>query len=161
MFARALSRSVALVSLSALAVTACRTTAPPINSQTDLTADSPALKRYKNTVEDQLGSHWYRLVAANVDELDLGTVQTRFEIPAAGGVARRIRIRSNTGNLMDAKIALLAIEQLRAPPIPPAVLKQIGKEDLALEESFTIYPQSDAHSHLLAPSKSDTPNARH
>ena len=60
---------------------------------------------------------------------------------------------------MDAKIALLAIEQLRAPPIPPT-LKQIGKEDLALEESFTIYPQSDAHSHLLAPSKSDTPNAR-
>ena len=99
-----------------------------------------AQKRYRNAVENRLGPIWYRLVATYVDDLSIGTVETTFEIPAVGGKPHRVQLISNTGNEKDAIIAFRAIDQLRAPPIPSAVLAEVRKDYVVFEESFTIFP---------------------
>jgi hypothetical protein len=92
---------------------------------------------YKN-MEDRLGPIWYQLTNIHQDELHLGTVETTFEIPAAGGKVRNLRVVSNTGGRMDEWIARRAINQLRAPPIPQAVLSEIQEDYLLAEESFAV-----------------------
>ena len=42
----------------------------------------PEAENLRKTVEDRLGSLWYRLTKVHLNSLDLGTVQTKFEIPA-------------------------------------------------------------------------------
>lgn len=96
---------------------------------------------YKKFVEDRLGPHWYDLAEEDGDLIAVGTVQTTFEIPAEGGRARNLKIVSNTGNLMDERIARAAIGRLRAPPVPPALLEHSEHPArLTMEESFTIFP---------------------
>jgi hypothetical protein len=95
--------------------------------------------RYKKTVEDELGPIWYRLTESNIAFLQLGTVTTTFEIPAAGGRVRNLRITSNTAGRMDELIARRAIGQLRAPPVPSEILAQLHQDYFVLEESFTIF----------------------
>ncbi len=111
-----------------LCLSSCRTAPQTIGTPKPPAKASPANKRYQKMVEDRLGQLWYRLVASNEDALDLGTVKTIFEIPAAGGKGRNLRVTSNTGGRMDELVARRAIEQLRAPPIPPDVLGAIGPE---------------------------------
>jgi hypothetical protein len=41
---------------------------------------------------------------------------------------------------MDRLIALRAIDQLRAPPIPPQVLAELRQDYIEVEESFTVFP---------------------
>ena len=127
----------ALVSLVYLP--ACQTARPkPPPSVT--TKDSPAVAAYRKAMEDRLGSIWYQLVKIHEDKLSLGTVSTRFEIAAAGGKPRHLKVVSNTGSVTDASIALRAIAQLRAPPIPPHVLAELHQDYIEFEESFTIFP---------------------
>jgi hypothetical protein len=58
---------------------------------------------------------------------------------AAGGKVRKVKLVSNTGNAADVSIAFRAIDQLRAPPIPPEVLAELDQDHLDAEESFTIF----------------------
>jgi hypothetical protein len=102
---------------------------------------TPAMERYKETVEDRLGPIWYRVVKANQDFLQLGTVDTIFEIPLAGGRARNLRVTSNTGGQMAELVARSAILQLRAPPVPPEIAAQLPDGYFFFEETFTVaYP---------------------
>jgi hypothetical protein len=128
-----------LLLILALVICSCRT-AP----ETAIVPKSPAnipptVEGYKKVVEDQLGPLWYRLVKANEDYLSVGTVDTRCEIPAAGGRVRNLKIISNTGGWMDERIVRSAIEKLRALPIPPKVFQRLHQDHLVLEESFTIF----------------------
>jgi hypothetical protein len=81
----------------------------------------------------------------------VGTVDTTFEIPAAGGKARNLRVTSNTGGRMDELIARKAIDQLRAPPVPPEILAELRRNYMVLQESFTVYENRD-------PTPSPTPS---
>lgn len=93
---------------------------------------------YKN-MEDRLGPIWYELTKIHEDELHLGTVSTTFEIPVAGGKVRNVKVVSNTGGRMNLLIALRAIDQLRAPPVPAVVLSELRADHIVAEESFTIF----------------------
>jgi hypothetical protein len=130
-----------MVLATALCLSSCTTAPPNPEPPKSLTKNSPAEERYKKTVEDQLGPLWYRLAEAHVDSLQLGTVETTFEILAAGGAARNLRIKSNTGGRIDELVARRAIEQLRAPPVPPAVLAH--HDHITFEELFTMYQNDD------------------
>ena len=121
--------------LIVLALASCRT-AP------ETTPVPTTVEGYKKFVEDRLGQRWYRLAEANGVFLAVGTVETSFEIPAAGGRVRNLRIVSNTGNRTDEMIARGAIGHVRAPPVPPAIsaiLQREHKDYLLFEESFTIF----------------------
>ena len=102
---------------------------------------SPAVKRYVESIENQLGPIWYGLVQRYEYRLYIGTVTMTFEIPAEGGKPQNIRVKSYTFSGWDIVIARSAIELLRAPPIPKAVLAEIKGDTLQFEESFTIYPE--------------------
>jgi hypothetical protein len=112
---------------------------PPPIKKAETEKLTPAQQRYKDVVEDRIGAVWYQLTRSYKDLLSLGTVTITCEIPSVGGKARNVRVTSNTGGRMDLLIALRAIDQLRAPPIPPAVLAELRKNYFELEESFTIY----------------------
>jgi len=137
----------------------CQVGVSKTESQQPAVALTPAKKRYKDALETRLGSHWYRLIELNVDALDLGTVTTTFEIPAEGGPVRHVKVTSNTGNLMDAKIALRAIAQLRAPPMPPELLKELDHDSLQVEESFTVFGQNFPPPHVSIPVRKSAPNS--
>lgn len=126
-----------MVFTTALCLSSCTTAPPKPEPPKKLTKVSPAEDRYKKTVEDQLGALWYRLTAVHLDSLQIGTVETTFEIPAAGGPVRNLRIESNTGGRMDELVARRAIDQLRALPVPVAVLAD--RDHIVLEESFTVF----------------------
>jgi hypothetical protein len=100
----------------------------------------PAQERYEKLVEDQLGPIWYRLVEVHEDSLQLGTIKTTFEIPACGGRVRNLRVTSNTGGRMGELVARAAIDQLRAPPVPPEILAKLHQNYMLMEESFTVFP---------------------
>jgi len=97
------------------------------------------MKQYRTSVEDRLGPIWYAFTKRSTDLLNLGTVETTFEIPAGGGKPQNVRVISNTGGRWDELIARQAMDQLRAPPIPNAVLAEIKDDTLQFEESFTIF----------------------
>jgi hypothetical protein len=40
---------------------------------------------------------------------------------------------------MDLLIARRAIDELRAPPIPPDLLRELNHDILVMEESFTVF----------------------
>ena len=122
-----------------LCFSSCRTKPPAVEAPKNSAKRSPEMKSYIKTVEDRLGPLWYRLTEGNEDLLSLGTVNTTFEIPAAGGKVRNLRVTSNTGSRMDELIVRRAIAQLRAPPIPAAILAQLPNDYFALEEAFTIF----------------------
>ena len=103
----------------------------------------PTLEDYKQELERRIGSSWYRLVQANADTLSLGTTVVRFNIPAVGGRARNLRVISNTGGWMNELIARKAILEFRAPPVPPAVLKELKGESFSMEEAFTIFENGE------------------
>jgi hypothetical protein len=128
----------ALALVTILFIASCRTA--PTNPQLPPkpTKHSAAVSAYYKEMEDRLGSIWYGLVKNNQGVLHLGTVNTTFEIAAAGGKVRNLRVVSNTGGRMDEWIARRAINQLRAPPIPQAVLSEIQEDYLLAEESFTV-----------------------
>jgi hypothetical protein len=124
-----------------LCFSSCRTVPPTVEAPKNIAKDSPRMKSYKKTVEDRLGPLWYRLVKANEDILDLGTVNTTFEIPAAGGKVRHVKVISNTGGRMDELIVRRAIDQLRAPPVPPEILAH--HDHVFCEETFTLFDKAN------------------
>ncbi len=100
----------------------------------------PTAEGYKQVFEDKiLGPIWYRLVKQNESLANVGTVKLTFEIPAAGGRVRNLKIISNTGGKTDERIAREAVERLRAPTIPGAILQRTHDDHIVFEESFTIY----------------------
>lgn len=118
--------SKALTFVVLLCLASCRTASLTAEAPKPPARASPAQERYKKTVEDQRGPLWYRLVTSNIGSLSVGTVDTTFEIPASGGKVRNLRVTSNTGGQMDELIARRAIEQLRAPPVPPEIFGAIA-----------------------------------
>jgi hypothetical protein len=100
---------------------------------------SPAMARYYKQMEDRLGTIWYRLVEIHMRELDVGTVATTFEIPAAGGKVRNVKVTSNTAGQLAGSIAVQALTHLQAPPIPREVLAELDKDYLLAGEEFTTY----------------------
>lgn len=96
------------------------------------------VEAYTKVVEDQLGPFWYHAVA-NDSRVTIGTVKLTFEIPAAGGRARNLKIVSNDAGMVDEKVARAAVGRLRALPIPGAILKP-REDHISFEESFTILP---------------------
>jgi hypothetical protein len=71
-------------------------------------------------------------------------VAITFEIPATGGRVRNVKVISNTGGKFDEMVALKAIEQLRAPPVPPEILRQLDQNYLMFDEQFTIVQDDNA-----------------
>lgn len=132
-------RTTTLIVLIGLSFSSCQTAPPPAKASTVPAKTSPAQERYKKLVEDRLGPLWYRLTEVHADSLQLGTIVTIFEIPAGGGQVRNLRVTSNTGGRMDELIARRAIDQLRAPPVPPEILAQLHQDYMVFEESFTIF----------------------
>ncbi|HEY2710980.1 MAG TPA: hypothetical protein VGI60_00575 [Chthoniobacterales bacterium] len=63
---------------------------------------------------------------------------TTFEIPATGAKVRHAKVISHPGGRVGLLIALQAINQLRAPPIPPEVLTKLHRDYFVAEESFTV-----------------------
>ncbi len=99
--------------------------------------------------EDRLGPIWYQLVKDNQARLQIGTVKTAFEIPAAGGHVQNLRVVSSAGGRTAQLIARQAILQLNAPPIPREILDEAHRDYLFFEESFTIYENRDVTSTKL------------
>jgi hypothetical protein len=132
-----LQASIPLAALICLA--SCRTVATKPKTPEKPPTRSAAVAAYYKSMEDRLGPIWYKLCHIRQDELHLGTVETAFEIPAAGGKVRNVRVTSNTGGRMDELVACRAIDQLRAPPIPATVLSEAKRDYLAVEETFTIF----------------------
>ncbi len=64
-----------------------------------------------------------------------------FDIPAAGGKAQNVQVTSNTGGWLAKHVALHAVDQLRAPPIPSQVMAELHSDRMQFEESFTIFYQ--------------------
>ena len=63
-----------------------------------------------------------------------------FEIPAAGGHPQNYRVVSNTAAKGNEAVARAAVDQLKAPPVPEAVLKETkNSQFFRMEESFTTY----------------------
>ena len=54
---------------------------------------------------------------------------------------RNVRVTSTTGSRIDESIARRAIDQLRAPPIPAAILAKLPHDYLVFEETFTVVEQ--------------------
>ncbi len=130
-------RSLRFLLVLALSFSSCQT-APQIAATP--TPEFPALLAYKKIVEDRLGPLWYARVKANARNVELGTVKVIFEIPAAGGAVRDVRLVSNSGGPLGKAIAEHAIADLRTPPIPKAVLKNLGQgEPLIFDESFAVF----------------------
>jgi outer membrane biosynthesis protein TonB len=128
-----------LSSLIALGFSSCQME-PSSAGQLKTPAHLPATtKEYKDELERQLGPPWYRLAEINADSLSVGTVTVKFEIPAAGGRARNLRVISNTGGRMDERIAREAVAKLRAPPVSPALLGRLRQNYFEMEESFTVF----------------------
>jgi hypothetical protein len=120
--------------LLTLGLLSCQTAAPPYPPNAPATLDG-----YKKVVEDRLGPIWHQAIAAD-PAVTLGTVKVTFEIPAAGGRPRNLKTVSNTAGPVDERIARHAIEDLRVPPIPRAVLEKLqAGEPLVLDESFTVF----------------------
>jgi hypothetical protein len=129
--------------LIGLCFSSCRT-APPTAKASNLPAQpSPARERYKKVINDRLGLLWYSLVKINEDALQIGRIDTTFEIPAGGGQVRNLRVTSNTGGRMAELIARRAIDQLRAPPVPSEILAQLQQDYMVFENSFSIYNEGD------------------
>jgi hypothetical protein len=103
------------------------------------------MARYVKKMEDRLGAYWYALDKIHLDDLSLGTVTTTFKIPAAGGKVRNVKVTSNTGGRFDALVALRAIDEFRASPIPPDVLAEVHQDYILVEESFTIFANRWVH----------------
>jgi len=140
---RILLHTTRLIFLVALCLSSCRTAPRTAEAPRPTAKGSPAQEQYKKVVEDQLGPLWYGLAKIHEDSLHLGTVNTTFEIPAAGGLIRNLRVTSNTGGRMDELIARRAIDQLRAPPVPRAILARLHQDYIVFEESFTVYDNAD------------------
>jgi Flp pilus assembly protein TadD len=133
-----------VITAAAVLLSSCLTTTRPgkvTGPGQNETAEqiTPAVKAYRKAVEDRLGSFWYQLVKIHEDDLQLGTVEVTFDIPAAGGKVHNVRVSSNTGGRMDKLVALRAIDQLRAPPIPSQVLAELHADHVQFEESFAVY----------------------
>ena len=121
-----------------LTLALCSCTTPSIRPTP--TPEFPELTAYKKVVEDHLGRFWFRRIHANEEHLQLGTVKITFEIRSTGGAVTNITVISNTGGPLEESIARHAVEDLRAPPVPKAVLRKIpAGEPLVLDESFTIF----------------------
>ena len=135
-----------VLSALVLALAGCRTIPTlPKDSQ-------PTVDGYKKALEDQLGPIWYHAVS-HEPNVTVGTVKVTFEIPARGGRVHNFKIVSNSAGFIDKKMVYDAVEWLRAPPIPEAVLKAAHADFVSFEESFTIYPN-------LEPSSSPAPKKR-
>lgn len=118
--------------LLAAALSSC-STAPKAPAEIPRTVEA-----YTKVVEDRLGPIWYRTVGGD-SSATIGTVKFNFDIPAAGGRAQNIKTVSNDASQANARIALHAIERLRAPAIPAAILKAEHSDKVHFEESFTIF----------------------
>lgn len=103
MNSRTLLASAAVASL--LCLSSCRTAPTKPEAPEKPTKHSAAVARYMKSMEDRLGPIWYKLTKVHEDEIQLGTVETTFEIPAAGGPVRNVKVVSNTGGRMDELIA--------------------------------------------------------
>lgn len=122
--------------LLSLGLSSCHTVIPPYP------ADAPATEEgYKKVVEDRLGSIWYRLVNKQSDYLKVGTVELTCVIPPLGGRVRDIKVTSSTGGHLDKEIAVAAVEEVRAPPIPGALLQKLDHGCFELKESFTVFQE--------------------
>jgi hypothetical protein len=138
---RAASHTTILIILIGVCFSSCRTALLTAKTSNLPAKASPAQERYKKTVEDRRGLLWYGLIKVNEDALQFGTIDTTFEIPAGGGQVRNLRVTSNTGGRMAELIARRAIDQLRAPPVPPEILAQLQQDYMVFENSFTLFPQ--------------------
>ena len=117
-------------------------------------------KRYRDAVENRIGPVWYRLSEIYNDELHVGTVETTFEIPPEGGAVRNLKIVSDSGGRMDLLIARRAIDQLRPPPIPPDLLRELNHDILVvMEESFTVFYR-ETPPRVTGPVKINAPTPR-
>ncbi|MBA3961391.1 MAG: hypothetical protein H0X40_05755 [Chthoniobacterales bacterium] len=117
---------------AALAMSACS------NVPTLPKGTPPTTAGYTKVMEDRLGPIWYRMVAAD-QKRTVGTVKLTFEASASGGHVRNLKIVSNDAGPADERIARAAVERLRLPPIPGAILQKENKHFISCEESFTIY----------------------
>ena len=100
----------------------------------------PTAAGYRKYLENRLGPMWTRLMNDHVREVQVGTVQVTFEIPAAGGHPQNYRVVSNTAAKGNEAVARAAIDRLKAPPVPEAVLKETkNSQFFRMEESFTTY----------------------
>jgi hypothetical protein len=122
--------------VTALFLASCRST-PEWPKTTPATGAN-----YKKVVEDRLGPLWCHEVKNNLSAAQVGVVKLTFEIPAAGGHVTNLKVVSNTGGKIDEHIAVTAVNRLRAPPIPQAILESEKSDYLKFEESFTIFEDS-------------------
>jgi hypothetical protein len=137
------SLRLSLLLLIAICLLSCQS-APPTHSNrlpnNDAASVSPALKVYRNSVENRLGAIWYALCERYMDYLSVGTVRTSFEIPPAGGKPQHVEVIPHYRGKWNAWVAQQDIDELRAPPIPKQVLHEIKSDTLKFEESFTVFP---------------------
>jgi hypothetical protein len=139
-----ISRAVAMI-IGLVALSSCETAStedPALNVAVTSEIRGPEAKRYVKTIYNRIGRIWYALVSSNSDNIEVGTVETKSEIPVNGGKLRKCHVVSNTGNDMDATLALKAISAVRVPAVPPAALADLCRVDMELVCSFVIFPPS-------------------
>lgn len=72
--------------------------------------------------------------------LGYGTVVLRFEIPRAGGHARRVEVVSIDGPDALAEVAVAAVAKAVFPPVPNDIAAVRNYEPFLVEDSFTTRP---------------------
>ena len=98
-----------------------------------------AWRAYEKAVYDAIGPRWRQLMELNGDLAKPGTVRFTFSIMPNGHV-EKIKTLENTSNDAGLSLARRAIDEVRIPPIPPVVLKELPNHRFVDEASFKIFP---------------------
>ncbi|HYR23978.1 MAG TPA: TonB C-terminal domain-containing protein [Chthoniobacterales bacterium] len=91
---------------------------------------------------DLIGPRWYALMERYGDVVALGKLQVHVVIRADGRIAK-IMILSNSSNDAAEKVVRQALAEVKIPPIPPAVIKDLPKRELEMDLAFDL---SGSHS---------------
>jgi TonB family protein len=106
-------------------------------------SDNPAVAAYQKKVYDVIGARWYQIMNRDSDLITLGKIHVTFLILPTGHV-EDIRILRNTSNRHFETVAREAIQSVRIPAIPAAVLRTLPKHRMEEDISFEAFanPQS-------------------
>jgi len=100
--------------------------------------NTPELQAYLKIVQDAIGARWYSTMVKK-EWPNLGSVRIDFLIDRNGKV-KNLRVLSNTAGSALERVSREAIKQIRLPPIPEPLRRQLQARELENEITFTIFP---------------------
>jgi hypothetical protein len=100
--------------------------------------NTPELQAYLKLVYDSIGARWYSLIVGKAEWAKLGTIRIDFFIDPNGHV-KKLKVLDHAGGHVSEEIAREAIEDVRLPPIPKPLRRQLRTPDLECDIKFTMF----------------------